>query len=442
MLKNRCFSWLYNICLFAIILAYLPKIIKKWAVYKNILPNKWGKGFPTLKGKAEQSAPIIWIHAVSLGETKAIVPLVKMLKEQYSHAIFLITSITDTGHMEAKKSLPFANYFLYLPFDFSWIIKPVVKNIKPDMVLLSEGDYWHHFLQAAKENGAFIATVNGKLSEKSQHRYSYLTHLGMKNFFSPIDLFCLQSLHYSKRFKELKIEEKKLVITGNLKLDFPVQKLSQEEVAQGKKIFHFQPDDFVLVAGSTHPLEEELLLSAFLKLSKEYPQFKLVLVPRHPERFETVKALVQSYDLPFLQFSKIKEAAHTNAKILLIDAMGQLNFLYQLATCAIVCGSFNKNVGGHNILEPSVFGTPILFGPHMYKQKDFLDLALDSKSGIQVNENNLVSTLKMLIETPSLREELGKNGLQLSLSQQGASRKTLEEILKKFSFQKIDLAKK
>lgn len=428
---------LYNGILLLFLLLSLPKIIflrVRKGKYKNLWKNKNGKNFDAV---ARTSFPLFWIHAVSVGETKAVQRLALLLKEKYPESQILVTSTTETGLAEGKRSLSFANHHLLLPFDFSWIIRPIVKKLKPDLVILSETDYWLNFLQEAKQSGAHVVVVNAKLSETSLSRYTKIQKMGMQKLidrlFSQIDYFCTQTPLYTKRLALLGIPEEKITATGNLKLDASAETLSPEEIKKWQKQLNFAQDDLVLVAGSTHPQEEILILDAFSNLSKSFPNLKLIIVPRHPERFDEVENLIREKGLPLVRFSKL-DSLKNDEKVILIDTMGKLKACYQLATLAIVCGSFVSHVGGHNILEPSAYGVPVLFGPYMHTQLEFLELINQYGGGLQVNHENLTKILSELLTSSEKRQKLSEGGKRLTHDLQGASARTLDLLEKKLKF--------
>jgi 3-deoxy-D-manno-octulosonic-acid transferase len=427
----RLFSSLYNagLCLFGC--AIFPKILyEKYrsGKYSNLYQKKMGASF---EGIQKGDAPLVWIHAVSMGETKAIWKFANLLKDKYPHLQLLITSATDTGHAEAKRSLPNATYHLYLPFDFSWVIRPIVARLKPDLVILSETDHWYNFLQAAKEEGAHVAVINGKLSERSLNRYKWLGPF-LSTFFSPIDKFCVQNTLYQDRIAELGIDRSKIAVTGNLKFDASPDTLTKEAKAALKTKLKLKPEDFVIVAGSTHEDEEVLILAAFEKLAAKHPNLKIIFVPRHPERFSRVEKLLQSSSLGLAKFSNIDKATGKE-RVILIDAMGQLKNCFQLANLAIVCGSFVSHVGGHNILEPSFYGVPVLFGPFMHTQTELTELVLNASAGIQLTRENIGETIEDLLTSEKKLAALSEAGTALSSSLQGTSAKTLDVLEKEFN---------
>ena len=414
---------MYNLCLFLLGFFYLPKMRKYWRLW----PKKMGGDF---EGIQKGAVPLVWIHAVSMGETKAIIYFAKLLHQKYPHIEFLITSITETGLEEAKRSLPFAKYHCFLPLDFSWIINPIVKRLKPDLVILSETDYWYNFLHAAKNSGASIAVINGKLSTRSQKRYKLLGPL-LRSFFSPIDVFCVQTEEYKERLEKLNISQEKIFVTGNLKFDAPQETLKEEELQVLKNKFQIGHEDFVIVAGSTHETEEALILDTYKKLLPTYPQLKILFVPRHPERFQRVEKLFQDVCVPYVKWSTLYEYKG-DKRLFLIDTMGFLKKCYQLADLAIMGGSFVSHVGGHNVLEPAFYGVPVIFGPHMYTQKEFTDLILGAGAGEQISNEQLTFSIENLIRDKEKHAAYSKQGKALTSDLKGTSERTLKVLEEKF----------
>lgn len=374
--------------------------------YRKSFLKRFGRDFPEVPvGKK-----VIWVHAVSFGETKAVMPLIKRLKESDPDYWVLLTTVTETGYAEAKKGS--ADAVHYLPFDF--IIRPYVRKAKPFMVILCETDYWYNFLDEAKRNDAIIAVVNGKISESSLKRFKsvpFFTH----KLFDLIDMLIVQNSLYKNRFLELGIPEEKLKIGGNIKLDTDPEPMSEIVMNEFKAKLHIK-DEPVLVVGSTHDPEEELFLKVYENLKLKFPNLKMILVPRHPERFDTVAKLIEERKMPYSRFSKGVGDSH----IILIDGMGLLRKCYQVATIAAVCGSWTSKVGGHNILEPSYYGKPVIFGPYMSTQPDFLNLINEYKAGLQITEDELYNTLDNLLSNKELGAKLGSQGKMLTDESKGA----------------------
>lgn len=385
--------------------------------YRAIFQGKYRKNFglklfpPAIK-KGEK--PVILFHGVSVGEVLAIQPLYELFEKEGKYD-FVITCGTETGMEQAKKHFPKAFAHLFLPFDFPFSMRRFLFYMQPEKVILSEGDYWFNFLSEAKRGGAKVYVVNGKLSKTSQKRLQRFSFFS-KRLFSLIDGFFLQSEGFLKRFESLGIPSFKLAAVGSLKLDRAPPPENEEEV---RRSFKLEGEGPVLVFGSTHPREEDLALDIFEKLKPSFPHLKLVIVPRHPERFDEVAALINKKGLSFARFSQLKEAP-----ILLVDAMGQLMHLYAAADIAIVCGSFFPGVGGHNIIEPCFFGTPTLYGPVLHSQPALFELSQEFQAGLCVEKDALASTLSELLASPEKRERLSQNGRLLIEKCAGAAKRT------------------
>ena len=201
-------------------------------------------------------------------------------------------------------------------------------------------------------------------------------------------MFCIQSKHYQERFKALGIDENKMQITGNLKFDDEYPHLSKEQHETWKKQFQITPENQIVVVGSSHDPEEKLILEQMRTVWAELPHVKLMIVPRHPERFNEVAAILEKENIPYMRFSQLDRGAK-NAKVILVDAMGLLRKCYQLADLAIVAGSYIPRVGGHNILEPTWYGVPVIYGPFMHSQPELIELMEEYEAGLQVPMENL-----------------------------------------------------
>lgn len=421
-------SVFYELILWVLAIIALPKIVWNYCFkgkYQESLPKRLGISFPTvIKGER----PLIWIHAVSVGEVKAIASLAKQLKQQPDNPMIVISSITETGHAEAKRCLPEADHHFYLPFDLYGIIAPILKQVQPTKIILCETDFWYNFLRLAKRQGAEICVVNGKISERSMKRFKRFSFFS-RPLFSLVDHFCLQSPLYAERFATLGIPKNKMVVTGNLKFDSQPSAMSAEEKAAFKADLGIDEEDKVIVVGSTHDPEEKQLLEAMRTLWQHEPTLKVMIVPRHPERFKTVETLIKTLAIPYQRYSERHLIQTTpQASIILLDAMGLLGKCYQIATIAIVAGSFTKLVGGHNILEPLWFGIPMVYGPHMHGQPDLVEAVSMHAAGVQMTVDELGGGLLRLLQDPAEADKLRKGAAQLIAAMQGATARTLEVV--------------
>lgn len=417
-------SIIYEIVLWLAAIFSMPKLLYNYwfhGKYRHSLGKRFGLNFPLIR---KGNRYLIWVHAVSVGETKAVATLVKQLKSQIKNSIIVVSSITETGHAEARRCLPFADYHVYLPFDLNCIIKPIVRFVKPNLVIISETDFWFNFLRNCKKENAFIAVVNGKISKRSMNRFAKMKGFA-RHLFSKIDLACVQSHHYRNRFEQIGVPKDKIIVTGNLKFDDEHPKLTKEQSEKWRKQFKIDAGDPVCVIGSSHDPEEKLLLEQMQKVWAVYPKMKVILVPRHPERFNEAAGILRKENISFVRFSRLDQFSRDgDVKVILLDAMGFLRKCYQLADVAIVAGSYTPKVGGHNILEPAWYGVPVIFGPHMHAQPELCELIKEYSAGMQIPIEEVSNKLLELIGNPDKRNEIGRNGLKMLSDINGATKRT------------------
>ncbi|MBS0622861.1 MAG: 3-deoxy-D-manno-octulosonic acid transferase [Verrucomicrobia bacterium] len=360
-------------------------------------------------GPLALEGPTVWIHAVSLGEAKAVIPLVERLQEHDSKIRIVISSVTETGHAEVKRSMP-GVAAIYLPLDMRWLMERAVKKITPDLFLLSETDYWPALLRTLKKRGTPIVVVNGKLSASTAKWHCRLPWL-RRNTLALVDQFCLQSEVYKERLEALGIAPERLYVTGNLKFDGQKAPLKPLELSLKKPI---------LTIGSSHPEEEERLLRALSPLLAK--GLLVLLVPRHPHRFDEVAKMVLATGW---RASRYSEGIKGDERIIVVDQMGLLIQLYALSDVAIVAGSFTEEVGGHNLLEPIRLGVPTLFGPHMESQADMADLVLHYGAGRQVTFEEVAQEVQRALNEPATLQEGARRLLEAT---QGSVERTWEKM--------------
>ncbi|MGD0665556.1 MAG: 3-deoxy-D-manno-octulosonic acid transferase [Rhabdochlamydiaceae bacterium] len=412
---------MYNAALFLFVIVCLPKWLweaLRYQKHRKSFLQKFGFNMPEFH--FTKPGPRIWVHSISVGETKAAAPLISRLQEKYPDASIVVSIVTETGYDEAKRSISQADKIFFFPIDFSWIIKKLMRRIRPDLLILVEGDFWFNLIDQAPR----VALVNGKISEKSLSRFRKVPFFSSK-LFKKIELYCVQSNRFAERFARLGVDPNKIAITGNLKFDQPVPHIDKNKWQEALSL---SPNDRVLTIGSTHEPEEELLLDAISPLLKKHPALKILIVPRHPERFAQVAALLEKKGIDFDRYSDPVKTP--SRRVVLVDAMGVLNACYQLSELAIVGGSFIPTVGGHNIFEPAALGVPVLFGPSMYSQKDLELLVTEAGAGLQVNLDNIAAVLDELLSTSS--RSMHEAGLKLADEVHGATSRTLEALSRLF----------
>jgi 3-deoxy-D-manno-octulosonic-acid transferase len=376
---------IYNFLLFLYLIFLFPKIIFDYLFFnkkKDNLLYKLGikKYHFDIKDK-----DVIWIHCVSVGESISCKKFLKLLKEKYKNSYVIVSSTTTTGHNEAKKSLSIADIHIYMPFDFSFIQSYYLKKIKPKIVIFVETDFWYNFLKYAKKYNSKIYLISAKMSKKSAKRYAKLS-MCSKKLFSYFDFILCQNKTYFNRFLYAKAKKDKLKITGNIKFDNFKELLNTDEKLSLIKKLKLQ-DNKVLTIASTHSPEEEMILDKTEDLYSKINNLKIILAPRHINRIKEIEDLLNQKKVSFIKLSEIEK--QNNEKIILVDSIGILTNLYQVSDLAIVCGSFIKRVGGHNVLEPIFLNTYTFFGPYMHTQEDLKKMALKYNLASQVNIENL-----------------------------------------------------
>ncbi|NGX29147.1 MAG: hypothetical protein K940chlam1_01344, partial [Candidatus Anoxychlamydiales bacterium] len=366
----------------------------------------------------KDKSPIIWIHAVSLGETKASKVLIKKLKIEKPNSYIILSSMTQTGNIEAKTS--HADICVFFPFDFSFSVKNVFSQIKPDLIIFIETDFWPNFIKQAKKNNTKLIIASAKISLKSTLRFSKFLKKFFKEMFSSFDLILTQNELYKERFS-LFTPPDKIHITGNLKFTNTNKTYSKEFLDQWLDKLNAKNTNLITIA-STHNPEEEMLTNTL----KDIPNLKILLAPRHPERFHSVFNQIQKITPCCL----LSDLTNPNAKVIIIDKMGILDILYQISTLAILGGSFIDRVGGHNILEPVFLKTPVFFGPHMHSQEDFKKIVLENNCGKELPLNNLKSEITQYLKDKISQNSLIANCNNIKNTYQNVIDQTLQKIKK------------
>lgn len=413
----------YNIGMTCLTLFWLPKFVlgRLSGKYKQSLGERLGFGLKRLDLPANGKR--VWIHACSVGETKAAAPFVAEIKKRYPDISIVVSSTTETGHAEARRAIPFADAYFYLPLDFSWIARRLMRYLRPTMFVLTEAEFWWNMIHEAKLAGAEVALVNGKMSERSLGRFLKAPFLS-RPIFTSFDCCCVQTPSYQQAFLSLGVPQEKMWVTGNLKFDFAFKILSQEEITSWQAELGLHHDDLVIVLASTHEPEEEILLNALQPFLETCSRLKVLIVPRHPHRFDDVAKLIQRRGMPWMRYSE-RSKKETTPRLILIDAMGQLMSCFQLASLAIVAGSFVPGIGGHNLFEPAGVGVPTLFGPYVDAQRAYADALIEAKGGLSLTPEELQEAVMRLISNPEERHAMGKRALEVVDRSRGAVSRTV-----------------
>lgn len=372
--------------------------------------------------------PTIWIHAVSVGEVVAVIGLVKELKRRNEKLRIVVSTTTDTGQKLARKEFGEANVF-YFPMDFAFAIRPYLRALRPQLLVLAETEFWPNVLRLTHAAGARIAVVNGRISDRSWPRYRRFRGL-LKKALDPIDLFLAQTEEDARRLRDIGAAPDRVQVAGNLKFDAPVPP-EPPIVARLRQSLQSEGAGPVLVCGSTVEGEEEILLQAFQKILASYPHAVMILAPRHPERFLPVAQLLKQLEIRFWQRTSWNEQSLAGG-VLLLDSIGELAAIYALADVSFVGGSLVPR-GGHNIIEAARHGVAIVVGPHTENFRDIVNLFVSCQAVRVVTHGELSLVLMDLISNENARAVLGRRAAETLQSQTGATQRTADALEKLLS---------
>ncbi len=442
--------FLYNLAL-----CFGLMLITPWLAYRALRGRLPGiaQRLGLLPGEGSPSEnPAVWIHAVSLGEVKAVAALIDAIRKRFPGIRIVITSSTTTGWKEAQQLLQPGDAVYFPPLDMGWICRRFFRRLKPRVVMVIETELWPNLFREAKRSGALLLLVNGRISDRAFPRYRASRFLWRRVLTYP-DGFLLQSTADAERFKALGAPLNKVWVSQNLK--FAAQPASSPMADALRRTLENSNAGPVIVAGSTMPGEEKYLLESFTQLLAEFPRLWMILAPRHPERFASVAEQVRASGIPLQLRSQWQSQTKPVAPgVLLLDSIGELGAIYQLATVAYVGGTLVPT-GGHNILEPAYFARPIVIGPHMENFQEIADHYLadrylkdaevqqgpegpgmNTRTGavIQLQDATALSqALRFLLGNPEFSQCLGKSACDLLQANLSTITPILDEMGKVFA---------
>ena len=367
----------------------------------------------------------IWVHAVSVGEVLAAQPLISELRRRYPRLRLFLSTTTLAGQQLARRSVADVDDVLYFPFDWAFSVRRSLNIVKPRLFVMIETEIWPNLLRECRRRGIPTVLVNGRISYRSFPRYRLIRPL-FRHVLADVDRFCVQGGEAARRLEQLGADPARITVTGSLKFDaldaIPTPGRGRERVL---RFFRISPNRPVLVAGSTLKGEEEAIIRAFNRLRTGGSSPLLVVAARHPERFAEVERLCRSEGLSTVRRSDLPIDAEPRADAVVLDTIGELAEVYQIATVVFVGGSLVR-AGGHNILEPAVFGKPIVFGPHMENFAEIAETFLTSGAAVQVrSDRELVAVIMSLMGDPVRRARLGAAARALVDANRGARDRTL-----------------
>lgn len=364
----------------------------------------------------------IWVHAVSVGEALAAVPIIKRIQKERPEFSIVVTTTTPTGAERVESMLGDSVLHLYSPYDLPWVVNRFIRKIKPRLTVIMETELWPNFIHFSRKNNIPVVVVNARLSARSANSYARLPIPTNKLLLKPITEFACQSTGDAQRFIKLGASSDKVKVTGSVKFD--LQPPSQLDTKTREMFGAWQDSPFIWVAGSTHVGEDEIVLHAHRLLLDAGVDAKLILVPRHPERFDSVAELVEQRGFKMAKRSEpysLKE----ESEVFLCDSMGEMMYCYNAGHVAFVGGSLIER-GGHNPLEPASLSKPVLTGKFTFNFSDVFRNMIEAGAAKVVSEENLFDTLMSLQKDESARKRMGKAGLKVVETNRGAITRTLK----------------
>ncbi len=370
----------------------------------------------------------IWIHAVSVGEALTARALAADLKRRYPRLRLYLSTTTMAGQQVAKASLRhLVDGVFYFPFDWMFIVRRTLNLVRPRLFVMMETEIWPNLLRACRKRGVRSAVINGRISSRSYPRYRLIRPF-FRRVLADVDRFCMQSEESAHRLKDLGADPGRVTVTGSLKFDsleLPAPTAHGKPRERVLRFFRVSSHRTVIVAGSTMRGEEAAVLEAFAKVKATQTHAIAIIAPRQPERFAEVERLARDAGFATTRRSELPIDAEPRADVVVLDTIGELAQLYQLATVAFVGGSLADH-GGHNILEPAIFGRPIVFGPHMQNFREIAEAFVANGAAIQVqSDRELDEAILSLVRDPVHRARLGAAARALVEANRGAKDKTL-----------------
>jgi 3-deoxy-D-manno-octulosonic-acid transferase len=416
---------LYNTLLLLASLGALPYFaIQSLRItkYRAGLRERFGHVSPDVVSALHGRRPL-WLHAVSVGEVIAAVPLVNALRQRFPHLPVLISTVTETGQATAREKMA-AAACLYFPLDYPWVVHQVIARLQPRLFLMVETEIWPNFLRELTRQAIPAMLVNGRISPRSFRGYRHLRPF-MRRVLPAISSFTMQTNLDAERIIAIGAAPSRVHITGNIKYDLALEALtSADEHALRADLGIGEAP--VFMAGSTHRGEEDIVIAAYRQARSQVPALRLLLAPRHLDRLDEIEALLHKHQLTVQRRSHGHPSSQSGAApVLLLDTIGELAKLYAVGTVVFVGGSFAP-IGGHNVLEPAAQRKAILFGPHMHNFHQIAEALLEAGGALQVhNPEALGEHVSVLLRQPGRRQALGEAAYQVLCDNQGAIARTV-----------------
>jgi 3-deoxy-D-manno-octulosonic-acid transferase len=386
----------------------LPYYLVRFRKYMPTVPDRLGLL------KLPQLSKSIWVHAVSVGEVKATEGLVEQLRRQFPGRPVVVSTSTPAGQELARKRPDIIDHTFYFPIDLPFCVARALRRVDPHIVIIAETEIWPNFLRACRVRHVPVVMINGRISDRSYSRY-LLVRRWLSRVFADYAVIGMQSEMDRERIQAIGADPRKVTVFGNLKYDLPAS-ARPLDTGLAASLRNLQP---LWIAASTLPGEEEMVLDAFAALVSSRPDLKLMIAPRHMDRFDTVEEMIKRRGFAYARRSRLSE--NSSVTVLLLDSIGELAGAFEYATVVFMGGSLVAK-GGHNVLEPARFKNPIVFGPHMENFRDMANLFLRQKAAIQIQRSSeLCPTIEKILSNPQLSAELGRNAQAVVEQNTGAT---------------------
>ena len=397
----------------------------------------WGQKF---LGLSPNLSPVsagkkrIWFHAVSVGEINMLKPIVSHMRVEYPDWEFVVSTTTKTGLEVAKKLFADQTSVFYCPFDFSWAVKRALRRIKPDMLVLVELEIWPNLIKFASKSGAKTAIVSARMDPPSFKRYRR-ARLFLASTFRRIDLIVAQDDLAADYFKRLGVAPERVCVAGSLKFDGVKTDKNNSATQTLAKLVGIRESDVVFLAGSLHHPEEKGALEVYRRLRRDYPALKLILVPRHKERFEDVAKMLDASEFPWTRRSAITVPIDPDSeasRVVLVDVLGELGVWWGLANIAFVGGSWGARTG-HNMLEPAGYGAAVSFGPNTKNFQSIVEALLrENAAKVVADVDEMEAFVKKCLDDPDYARSMGSAARELTIRNAGTTMRSLAELARLF----------
>jgi 3-deoxy-D-manno-octulosonic-acid transferase len=425
--------FLYSLLLTLGVVALLPRFIVdafRHGKYVQGLRERLGR----LPAVETNGRPVIWLHCVSVGEAQAARPLARAILDKFPSHALVVSTTTLTGQRVARDVFrDDAAAVFYFPFDWAWTARRSLRAVNPTIVLIMETELWPNFLRECRKRRVPAAVINGRLSERSHRRYRLVRRF-VKRVVGDLELALMQTERDAERMRSLGLARERVFVSGNVKFDASDDAGEQQRTGELRERFHFDDARPLIVAASTHSPEERIILEAF-KLLRRAPgneRVRLLIAPRHPERFPEVAQLLESSGLAWARRSGARGELDGDCDAILLDSIGELRAVYPLAELVFVGGSLSET-GGHNILEPAMVGACTVTGPHTFNFTAIVRAFLEADALVQLPPLAagaapvaLADTLKELLANHERRRAVGSHARAVLERNRGATERTIK----------------